>query len=66
MSTVLYTYLRGLSAQLLTINIPKRRLMEDIILIVIISIFFEDIYSLNSTKGRLKSLKHLPQKLLMQ
>jgi len=65
MSTVLYIYLCGLSAQLLAISIPTKRLMEDIILMVIIGIFFKDIYSLSGTKGRLKSLKRLFQKLLM-
>lgn len=40
-------------------SVPTRRLMEDMILMVIVGIFFEDTYSLSGTKGRLKSLERL-------
>ena len=59
MSTVLCVYLCGLLAQSLAISVPKRRLMEDMILMVIMGIFFKDIYSLSGIKGRLKSLERL-------
>ena len=65
MSTVLCAYLCGLSAQSLAMSVPTR-LMEDMILMVIVGIFFEDTYSLSGTKGRLKSLERSFRKPLMQ
>ena len=66
MSTVLCAYLCGLSAQSLAMSVPTRRLTEDMILMVIVGIFFEDTYSLSGTKGRLKSLECSFRKPLMQ